>query len=158
MYDMGVYAIQGARLATGEEPIALTAQLYTTRPEIYKNGLEETAMAQLIFPSGARAAIQTSFGMNMNFLDVVGSKGTLRVEPYSGYNGQKGIWKGKGANGLIEHAYQVPYQQTQQMDDDAAAIMNKKPMLVPGEEGLRDIKIVEAIYAANKSGKEVKLG
>ncbi|WP_460947692.1 Gfo/Idh/MocA family protein [Spirosoma daeguense] len=154
MYDMGVYAIQGARLATGEEPISVTAQLYTNRPEIYKNGLEETGMAQLIFPSGARAAIQTSFGMNMNFLDVVGAKGTLRVEPYSGYNGQKGRWSN---GGIIEHPYDVPNQQAMQMDDDAAAIMNKKPMLVPGEEGLRDIKIVEAIHAAAKSGKEVKI-
>jgi glucose-fructose oxidoreductase len=32
------------------------------------------------------------------------------------------------------------------MDDDALSIMNGKPMLVPGEEGLRDIRIVEAIY------------
>jgi glucose-fructose oxidoreductase len=38
------------------------------------------------------------------------------------------------------------------MDDDALSILQKKPMLVPGEEGLRDIRIVEAIYksAANK--------
>jgi glucose-fructose oxidoreductase len=32
------------------------------------------------------------------------------------------------------------------MDDDALSIMNKKPMLVPGEEGLKDIRVVEAIY------------
>jgi glucose-fructose oxidoreductase len=32
------------------------------------------------------------------------------------------------------------------MDDDSLSIMNGKPMLVPGEEGLRDIRIVEAIY------------
>lgn len=154
MYDMGVYVLQGARLATGEEPIAVTAQQYTTRPDVYKNGLDETTMAQLVFPSGARAAVQTSYGMNMNFLDVTGSKGKMRIEPYSAYNGQKGIWSG----GTIEHPYEVPYQQTQQMDDDAAAIMNNKPVLAPGEEGLRDIKIVEAIYAAARSGREVKIG
>ncbi|QIP16478.1 Gfo/Idh/MocA family oxidoreductase [Spirosoma aureum] len=153
MYDMGVYVLQGARLATGEEPIAVTAQQYTTRPDVYKNGLDETSMAQLLFPSGARAAVQTSYGMNMNFLDVTGSKGKMRIEPYSAYNGQKGIWSG----GSIEHPYEVPWQQTLQMDDDAAAIMNNKPVLAPGEEGLRDIKIVEAIYAAAHSGREVKI-
>ena len=77
------------------------------------------------------------------------------MEPYSAYNGQQGSYSG---GGKIEHPYEVPWQQTRQMDDDAAAIMNKKPMLVPGEEGLRDIRIVEAIYAAAKSGKEVKIG
>ncbi|GAB3970903.1 Gfo/Idh/MocA family oxidoreductase [Spirosoma terrae] len=154
MYDMGVYVVQGARLAVGEEPIAVTAQQFTARPEIYKNGLDETTLAQLIFPGGARAAIQTSFGMNMNYLDVVGNKGTLRMEPYSAYNGQKGYWSN---GGKIEHPYEVPSQQAMQMDDDAAAIMSKKPMMVPGEEGLRDIKVVEAIYQAARSGKEVKI-
>jgi glucose-fructose oxidoreductase len=154
MYDMGVYAIQGARLATGEEPIALTAQQYTARPDVYKNGLDETSLAQLIFPSGARAMIQTSYGMNMNFLNVTGSKGKLRMEPYSEYAGVQGTWTG----GTINHPYKAPWQQTQQMDDDALAIMNKKPMLVPGEEGLHDIRVVEAIYQAAKSGREVKLG
>ena len=154
MYDMGVYVLQGARLATGEEPIALTAQQYTSRPEVYKNGLDETSMVQLEFPSGARAAVQSSYGMNMNFLHVTGSKGFLRMEPYSSYNGQSGVATG---NVKIEHPYAVPYQQTRQMDDDALAILQKKPVLVPGEEGLRDIRIVEAIYRAAKSGQRVTL-
>ena len=155
MYDMGVYALQGARLATGEEPIAVTAQQYTSRPDVYKNGLDETSMAQLVFPSGARAAVQSSYGMNMNYLHVTGAKGTLMMEPYSAYNGVKGVWSN---GGKIDHPYEVPSQQVMQMDDDALAIMNKKPMLVPGEEGLRDIKIVEAIYEAARTGREVKIG
>lgn len=156
MYDMGVYVLQGARLATGEEPIAVTAQQYTTRPDVYKNGLDETSMAQLVFPSGARAAVQTSYGMNMNFLHVTGSKGTLRMEPYSPYNGLKGDFSGT-RSGKIEHPYDVPWQQTKQMDDDAQAILNNKPVLAPGEEGLRDIRIVEAIYQAARTGREVKI-
>jgi glucose-fructose oxidoreductase len=154
MYDMGVYVLQGARLATGEEPISVTAQQYTTRPEIYKNGLDETSMAQLIFPSGARAAVQTSYGMNMNFLHVTTNKGTLRVEPYSGYNGLRGF----SPLGDFENKYDIPWQQMTQMDNDARAILAKKPVLVPGEEGLRDIRIVEAIYQAARTGREVKLG
>ena len=43
------------------------------------------------------------------------------------------------------------------MDDDAMAIMQGKKMLVPGEEGLRDIRIVEAIYKAAASGERVSL-
>lgn len=154
MYDMGVYAIQGARLATGEEPISVTAQQYTLRPNVYKNGLDETSMAQLVFPSGARAAIMSSYGMNVNHLHVTGSKGTLMMDPYSAYSGVKGVWSD---GGKINHPFDTPYEQTKQMDDDAEAIMNKKPMLVPGEEGLRDIKIVEAIYQAARTGREVKI-
>ncbi len=49
---MGLYSIQGARLGTGMEPIAVvSAKTSTTRPEIYKNGLDETTVATLEFPS-----------------------------------------------------------------------------------------------------------
>jgi len=51
----------------------------------------------------------------------------------------------------------VPWQQAKQMDDDALAIMQNKPLIAPGEEGLRDIRIVEAIYKAASSGQRVKL-
>ena len=40
----------------------------------------------------------------------------------------------------------VERQQIKQMDEDADSILNKKPLIVPGEEGLRDIRVVEAIY------------
>jgi glucose-fructose oxidoreductase len=43
------------------------------------------------------------------------------------------------------------------MDQDALAIMGKKPMLVPGEEGLRDIRIVEAILESAKTGNRVMI-
>jgi glucose-fructose oxidoreductase len=154
MYDMGVYAIQGARLGTNMEPVAIvSAQTSTTRPEIYKNGLDETTVATLEFPGGVLANIKTSFGENINFLDIQCDNGEIRMEPYSGYNGLKG----KSPLGEINHPYDIPWQQARQMDDDALAIMQGKPMLVPGEEGLRDIRIVEAIYKSAQTKQAVKL-
>lgn len=53
MYDMGVYAIQGSRCGTGMEPVSIvSAKTSTTRPEIYKNGLDETTVATLEYPGG----------------------------------------------------------------------------------------------------------
>lgn len=154
LYDMGVYSIQGARLGTGMEPIAIvSATTSTTRPDIYKNGLDETTVAKLEFPGGVIADIKTSFGENINFIDITCEKGIIKVNPYSAYSGQKGT----SPLGEINHPYQVPFQQATQMDDDAMAIMQGKPMIAPGEEGLRDIRIVEAIYKSAGSGKQVKL-
>ncbi|MNC86700.1 hypothetical protein D3C83_23740 [compost metagenome] len=45
-----------------------------------------------------------------------------------------------------------------QMDDDALAIMNNTPLLAPGEEGLKDTIVVEAIYRAAASGQKEKVG
>jgi glucose-fructose oxidoreductase len=155
LYDMGVYAIQGARLGTGMEPIAVfDAKTSTTRPEIYKDGLDETSIAKLEFPGAVIASIKTSFGENINFLDIKCEKGEIKMEPYSGYAGIRG----SSPLGDIYFPYEVPNQQTMQMDDDALAIMQGKPMLVPGEEGLRDIRIVEAIYkSAGIKGARVNL-
>lgn len=154
LYDMGVYSIQGARLGTGMEPIAVvSAKTSTTRPEIYKNGLDETVEAVLEFPGGVLANIKTSFGENINFLDITCEKGSIKMAPYSGYAGVKG----SSPLGDINFLYQVPWQQAKQMDDDALAIMQKKPVPVPGEEGLRDIRIVEAIYKSAATGQRVSL-
>jgi len=155
MYDMGVYAIQGARLGTGMEPLAVSnARMSTNRPEVYKNGLDETTVARLEFPGGVFADIKTSFGENVNFLDISCEKGEINMAPYSGYSGLNG----KSPLGPIHYSYATPHQQTMQMDDDARSIIDGKPMLVPGEEGLRDIRIVEAIYkSAGSNGSNIRL-
>jgi glucose-fructose oxidoreductase len=156
LYDMGVYAIQGARLGTGMEPLAVfDGKTSTTRPDVYKNGLDETTVAKLEFPGGVIADIKTSFGENINFMDVTCEKGVLKMAPYSAYAGVRG----SSPLGEINFPYEVPKQQAMQMDDDALAILQNKPMLVPGEEGLRDIRIVEAIYvSAAANGARVQIG
>src|SRR5215204_5609091 len=150
--DMGVYAIQGARFGAGTEPVAIvSAKAYTTRPEIYKNGLDEIIEATLEFPGGVMADIKTSYAENINFLDVNFAKGDLRVAPYQGYAGVRA----KTPDKEIYHDYQVPWQQAKQMDDDVQSILQNKPMLVPGEEGLRDIRILEAIYKSAATSQRV---
>jgi len=154
LYDMGVYAIQGARLGTGMEPVAIvSAETSTTRPQIYKNGLDETTIATFEFPGGVTAGIKSSFGENINFLNITCEKGEIKMDPYSAYNGQNGTTP----QGIINHPYDVPFQQAKQMDDDALSIMQKRPMLVPGEEGRRDIRLVEAIYRSAATKQSVTL-
>jgi glucose-fructose oxidoreductase len=154
LYDMGVYAIQGARLGTNMEPVSIvSAQTSTTRPEIYKNGLDETVVATLEFPGGVLANIKSSFGENINFMNILCEKGEIKLAPYSAYSGAKG----SSPLGEINYPYSIPWQQAKQMDDDALAIIQQKPMPVPGEEGLRDIRIVEAIYKSAESRKAVSL-
>ncbi len=151
MPDMGVYALQGALMAAGELPSTVLAQASTTRPDIYKE-VEETMIFQLTFPSGTKAACQTSFGISMNYLKVSYEKGGLMMEPQSSYGGNKGSM----TDGTLIN-FDVPVQQKIQMDNDARAIMENTPLVAPGELGLRDIKIVEAIYRSAKSGKVEKI-
>lgn len=151
MFDMGVYSLNAARYVSGEEPLAVLAQEKTTRPEIYSQA-DETTLFQLEFPSGALANCATSLGMNMNYLQVTAEQGWYRLEPFQSYSGIQGA-SSKGPLNL-----KIPNQQARQMDDDAQAILNGTALLVPGEEGWRDIRVVEAIHRSATEGKRILIG
>ena len=152
MYDMGVYPLNAARYATGLEPIAVSARASTTRPEIYTE-VEETMNFDLEFPGGVTATCETTFGRGINTLETKFANGWYKLEPFQNYSGLKGVTSdGKVLNATI------PNQQAKQMDEDAISIMNGTPMLVPGEEGLKDIKVVEAIYKSVAQKQRVQVG
>lgn len=151
MYDMGVYPLNAARYSSGMEPIAVTARASTTRPEIYKE-VEETMEFDLEFPGGATAKCETSFGRGINDLQVNFQKGSYTLSPFQAYSGING----ETSDGMKLNK-KIPHQQAKQMDDDALAITTKSKPLVPGEEGLRDIRIVEAIYRSVKEKKQISL-
>lgn len=148
MYDMGVYCLNAARYVTGEEPIAVYAQEFNNDPVKYEKA-DMTTNFQLEFPSGVIANCATSIGMNMNYLNVNASKGFYNLSPFQSYNGIKGIT----SDGPLNHV--IPNQQTKQMDDNALAIMNNTDVLVPGEEGMKDIIVVDAIHKSIKEGCRV---
>ena len=151
MGDMGVYPLNAVRYSTGLEPIAVTAIASTTRPEIYKE-VEETMVFNLEFPGGVTAACEASFGKSMGTLQVNCSKGWYKLSPFQAYSGNEGIT----SDGIILNAT-LPNQQAKQMDDDALSIMNNTSVLAPGEEGLKDIIVVEAIYRSVAAKSRVKM-
>ncbi len=151
MYDMGVYPLNACRYVTGEEPISVMAQQFTNRPDIF-NEVDETTLFQLEFPSGALANCTASFGMNVNNLQVTCNNGWYKLNPFQAYSGIRG----SASNGEILDK-KIPNQQALQMDNDAQSILNDTAVLVPGTEGLKDIRVVEAIYKSSKEGKVISL-
>jgi glucose-fructose oxidoreductase len=151
MYDMGVYPLNAARYSSGMEPVAVTARASTTRPEIYKE-VEENMEFDLEFPGGAMAKCETSFAKGMNDLRVNFQKGSYWLSPFQAYSGING----ETSDGT-KFNQRIPNQQARQMDDDALAIRKKTKPLVPGEEGLKDIRLVEAIYQSVKENRRIAL-
>jgi glucose-fructose oxidoreductase len=151
MYDMGVYPLNATRYCTGLEPIAVTARQSTTRPEIYTE-VDETMNFELEFPEGITASCETSFGKGMNDLKVKCTKGSYELSPFQSYSGIRG--KTSDGKKLIAT---IPNQQARQMDDDALAIINGTSVLAPGEEGLKDIRVVEAIYKSVAEKRKIQI-
>ncbi len=154
LMDIGIYSINGSRYLVGEEPIWVTAQETKTNPAKFKEGVDETIQFQLGFPGGAIASCLSTY--NMNFLDrfyLNGQEGFAELQPATGYGPIKGrTHKGELMKPHLTH-------QTVQMDEMAGIILEGKQPVVPvdGEEGLKDLKVIDAIYTAVTTGKKVDL-
>ncbi len=150
LYDMGVYAINGIRYATGMEPVEVVkAEQSTRRPKVFTE-VDETTSFQLRFANGLLADGKTSVGQSINHLRVDCEDGWYELRPMQSYSGIKG----RTSDGKIIDQ-NLGDQQARQMDDDALAIKENRPVMVPGEEGRRDIRIVRAILEAAKTGEGV---
>jgi glucose-fructose oxidoreductase len=148
MVDMGVYALNAARYTSGREPIAVSARQEIRRPHLFQ-GVDETMRFTLEFADGLVAECATSFGENMNLLRADCARGWYELSPFQTYDGLKG----RTSDGILLAGNGTsPYQQALQMDGDALALLRGTAPLVPGEEGVRDMRVVDAVYASARAG------
>lgn len=150
LVDLGIYAQQGSIYTMGELPVAVSARNTTVNTDFFTD-VEGSLEWQLIFPSGTRSFCRTSYEDSANFLSAEAKNGKFGLEPSFSYRGIKGTINGAPMN--------LPNvnQQALQMDAFALSIKKDKPSIVPGEMGLRDVYLIEKIYQAAKTGKEVSL-
>jgi predicted dehydrogenase len=154
LMDIGIYSLNGARYMVGEEPVWVTAQETKTNHEKFKEGVDETIQFQLGFPGGAVASCLSTYGFgNLDRFFLDGTSGYAELFPATGY----GPIKGKTNKGELTQPYQIP--QMHQMEEMSDIILRGKKAEVPvdGEEGLRDLVIMDAIYEAVKTGKKVMI-
>src|SRR5450432_228192 len=152
LMDVGIYALQATRYISGEEPTMVTAVATTTDHEKFKD-VEETIAWQMKFPSGIIASCNSTYGFNgMARYKALAENGWFELSPAYGYSGIQGR---RSDDKLIN--LESGDQFATEMDNFAQCILNNQPTKVPGEEGLRDIKIMMAIYEAARTGKTVSL-
>lgn len=146
LMNMGVYAIQCCIYGNGNNPIAVSAQEFSTRPDYFKD-TDETITAQLKFPNGVVGNVFTSHSARGNRLYVSCSNGWFELNPAHNY----GPISGKTSKGdTIKFPHKS--QQGLQMDDFAKHILMGTPNIAPGDMGKRDMIIIEAIYKSIKEG------
>jgi predicted dehydrogenase len=154
--DVGVYCLQATIMATGEIPTEFSAMQH--QPADNPDFAEVPATVTWIskFPSGAIAQCTASFNSGRsNQWRVVGDKGYVNLEPAFAYQGQQLT--------LVEGQSETKFQMSPvdhfatEMDAFSQSLMENKPNRVPGEMGLRDMILVEAIQKAIDTGERVKV-
>lgn len=151
LMDVGIYCVQAAIYTVGKNPIAVTAREGEKTDLKRFSQVEQSLMWQLEFPGGILADCETSYAKEMNMLRVDAERGWYALEPAYAY---KGI-TGSSSQGKLD----LPQvnQQALQMDDFATCVRQNKKSKVSGEMGLRDVRILTAIYEAASTGVRIEL-
>ena len=159
--DIGLYCLNTSRFVLGEEPHTVIASIYATPGDERFKEVEESVFWQMQFPSGAMVNASVSYGVHQS----------RRYRCY----GDKGGWFGLDpafeyerlqmeesyADGKQEVKISPSIKEVQQfaleLDHFIQCILEDKTPFTPGEEGLQDQKIMEAIYESARMNKPVKL-
>jgi predicted dehydrogenase len=149
LMDVGIYALQACRYLTGEEPISVTAQETKTDAEKFAQ-VDESITWTMKFPSGVLAQCSTSYSFSgLNRFKVFSDNGFIQLDPAFGYTGIQG----ESSKGPIKFDQVDAFQL--ELQDFANCVLENKKSRVAGEEGLKDLKVVEAIYQSIREGKTV---
>lgn len=153
LMNLGVYCVQSGRYVTGEEPVSVTAQFGpVTNKELFAE-VEESITWQLVFPSGAVCTSASTYNCGVDRLFAAATEGNFELSPGISY----GPFKGKTSKGELNFP-DINQQQTQ-CDEIAKVLLQRKPLPdhITGEEGWKDVRILQAIYEAAATGKMVSL-
>ena len=157
LMDIGIYSLQAARYLAGEEPVEVTAMESTDRSDPRFATVEDRIDFVLRFPSGIMASCVSSYSSNHNNFRLHGTEGWLRAEPATAYTGHR-LWVDR--DGQTQEMNLPPPDKNQfaaQLDHLPQAIMAGTQPRASGEEGWRDLSIIEAIYRSAREGRAIRL-
>jgi predicted dehydrogenase len=135
------------------------------RPRVHRprrsplHEVEDIIEWTLDFPSGALANCLSMYSANQNHILLMGDQGRIELEPATRYDGNR-LWTGKDGREQEVTAPPAGPGKTQfagQLDHLALSVRSGAEPIVSGEEGLRDIRIVEAIYRSAREGRTITL-
>lgn len=162
--DVGLYCINEARFLSGEEPVEVIGHTWSTPGDARFKEVEESCQFVLRFRSGFVASCTTGYASHKSqMFRLNGSTAFAEMNPAYAYNGNRlrisRVEGGKeqGQEQTSEIGVEEENQFAKELDHFAQCVRQDKQPHTPGEEGLQDQRIIEAIYASAKSGRAVKL-
>ncbi|UOQ65182.1 Gfo/Idh/MocA family oxidoreductase [Hymenobacter volaticus] len=158
--DIGLYCLNTSRFLLGTEPTEVFAYSYSTPGNPLFKEVEEHMSWQMRFPDGIIVDSITHYNTHdSRFYRVNSERGWLHLDNAYAYTGQR--LQTSHAEGPAKMQNQITIESKNQfateMDHFSECVMNDKPPHTPGEEGLQDHRIMEAIYQSAREGKPVKL-
>ena len=156
--DVGLYCLNTSRAILNEEPTEVFATISNPPNDPRFREVEDLISFTLRFPSGALANCSSSYGLHQaRRLRVYGTEASFNLDHAFDYHGQK--LEISRLTEEIEHAetLQIPFkdQFALELDHFAECVKQNLNPYTPGEEGLQDHLIMEAIYKSAQTGRPV---
>jgi glucose-fructose oxidoreductase len=153
LMDMGVYVVQAVCMAKVEAaPIAVTAKFGpVTMPEVFSE-VEESIEWTMEYADGAKADCVATYAGQLSTFRAEADGGWAELVYPAFYYDEPILKTSRGTPHFPKVNHQVA-----QMDAMALELLSGRPSIAPGEMGRRDVAIVEAIYAAARSGQRVEV-
>lgn len=163
--DIGLYCLNTARFLLGEEPVEVSASQYSSEGDARFDEVEEAMLWHMRFPSGVRVQCTCSYAtFTSKRYRVLGDKGWADMDPAFAYQGLQ-LKRSRIAEdtdafvapGIEQISTKAKNQFALEMDHFAECVATNKKPWTPGEEGMQDQRIMEAIYESARIGKPVQL-
>jgi len=148
------------RFLSGEEPVRVSAQIWQPKDDPRFKEVEASMSFTMHFTSGLQATCTTSYDTHKSqSLRMEGTDAWAEMSPAYAYHGNKLKWSklDKGKETQFVPQLEEKDQFALEMDHLAECILKDKPPHTPGEEGLQDHRVMEAIYEAAKTGRLVEI-
>ena len=156
--DMGPYPVNAARYVFGDEPIEVVSAAGSRHPESgLDQDFDDTVAVTLRFPNNRLAQFNVSyFGNPTNVFIAVGDKGSVQLDP--AYMFGKPL---EQTTAIGEKKNKESFKNTDHFGAElqyfSNCILNNVDPEPDGQEGLADVRVLEAIMEALETGKAVKL-
>jgi len=147
--DLGIYPLNAIRHLTREEPSSFTAVVSTRDFSGRFSEVEQSVEWTMKMPSGIIASCGCSYGQTApGFFNINGDKGSLQFLPAFNFDGLHLVGRANGEPIDVLGTGKGPFQFTLEAEHFADCIRHNKRPESPGEEGLKDMLAIEAIYKA----------
>lgn len=156
LYDIGIYCINASRYLFKSEPVEVFATATKSKDSRFRRN-DETISCILKYPEGKVASFTVSFGaFESSDYDLIGTKGRIRLEKGYEYNSPMILKTFEEGKKLIKR-YPKRDQFSPELIYFSDCIQRKKKVEPSGEEGLMDIKIIEALLLSIDLGSPITL-
>jgi predicted dehydrogenase len=156
LFDIGVYCINAARYLFRDEPTEVVG-LTANNGEKRFAEIEETTGAIMRFPNERLAMFTCSFGStDVSHYDLVGTKGQLRLENAYEYQGElRCVTTISGKK--TEKTFKPGDQFAPELIYFSDCIIHDREPEPSGNEGLADVRVINAIYESAEIGRAVRI-